>query len=305
MNYMAENNLPLWQQFSIGIRRIAAGNHAERNFHDHHFSEIVLIRQSDGTVHWAEGKSCILQRGDILLLHPGRVHGYQNCASLELINLLYKADRLPLPFLDGADMALFPYLISARLAESLPPEEPVLSLDEEAIGNMEKYISELERELNGNLPGRNLRVFIIFMEILTLLGRAGKTERKKENLNQASAALSYLNMHFREPVAIDHLAKISNLSRRSLFRHFRELTGMTPAAYCRRKQLEYAADLLRSSRMPLAVIADECGLYDSNYLIKCFTAVFGCSPGKFRQEHENRNDTSSGKELIPDRLCGN
>jgi AraC-like DNA-binding protein len=292
---MAENDLPCWKHFSIGIRRIAAGKHAELNLHDHHFSEIVLILNSEGAVHWAEGKSCELKRGDVLLLHPGKIHGYQNCASLELVNMLYKADRLPLPLLDGADMALFPFFISARYAQTLVPEKPVLSLDENTTAEIEVLINKLDAELHSQQPGRNLCSFILFMEILTHLARAGKSLRKKEDINEAAAALGWLNMHFREPVSIDHLAKISNQSRRSFFRHFRVLTGMTPVEYCRRKQLEYAADLLRSTTLTLAEIAEECGFCDSNYMIKLFSAAFGKTPGKFRSDEkaESRGDFKS------------
>lgn len=289
MNYMGENSLPSWQEFSIGIRRIRKGKNAERNFHDHHFSEIVLILDSDDAVHWAEGKSRKLRRGDVLLLHPGRIHGYQNCSSLALINLLYKAERLPLPLLDGADLSIFHYLISAKCAEVLAPEEPILSLNETEISEIESQIAELEKELNDDLPARNLRCFIIFMGILTSLGRFGKTVRKNGELNPASAALSYLNMHFRETLDIPHLAKISNLSRRSLFRHFRDLTGFSPGDYCRRKQLEYAADLLCSSDLTLAEVAVECGFCDSNYMIKLFSAAFGKTPGQFRRDERKRS----------------
>ena len=284
MQYMGENALPSWENFSIGIRQIPQGKHAERNMHNHHFSEIVLILNSTGVIHWAEGKPYELKRGDVLLLHPGRVHGYQNCDSLELVNILYKADRLPLPLLDGSDMELFPFFISPKYAKALPSEEPILSLKEEEIDNFNTLIEKLANELNGNLPGRNLHCFIIFMEILTFLARKGKHLRKKEDLNNAQAALSYLNMHFKEPIVIDHLAKISNLSKRSFFRHFKSLTGLTPLEYCRRKQLEYAADLLRSTNLTISEIAAECGFCDSNYLIKLFPQVLGKTPGKFRKE---------------------
>lgn len=286
MQYMGENALPHWTHFSIGIRRIQAGRHSELNLHNHHFSEIVLILNSGGAIHWAEGKSCELHRGDLLLLHPGRVHGYQNCGSLELVNMLYKADRLPLPLLDGADMELFPFFISAKYSEILAPEEPVLTLTDEETAEIEKQIEALDHELQGELPGRNLRSFILFMGILISLGRMGKSSRKKEDMNEAQTALSYLNMHFREAVSISHLAKISNLSKRSLFRHFRGLTGMTPAEYCRRKQLDYAADLLLSTNLTLAEIAVECGFCDSNYMIKLFSGVFGKTPGKFRKDEK-------------------
>lgn len=286
MDYMDEGSLPHWQQFTIGMRRIKAGHHRELNFHNHHFSEIVLVQKSENVIHWAEGKSCVLHRGDILLLPPGRVHGYENCKSLALVNLLYKADRLPLPLLDGAEMTIFPSLISAKCAAKLSSEKPLLSLDEKNICRIEKNMTELEKELNGDLPGRNLRAFIIFMDILSLLGRAGKSEYKDHKINPAMAAVTYLNMHFRDPLSVPQLARVSHLSKRSLYRRFHELTGMTPGDYCRFKQLEYAADLLRSNTHSLSDIAFECGFCDSNYLIKQFSRRFGMTPGKFRQKYK-------------------
>lgn len=286
MDYMDEGGLPSWQQFAVGMRRIKAGRHRELNFHNHHFSEIVLILSAENVLHWAEGRSYELHRGDVLLLHPGVVHGYENCSSLALVNLLYKADRLPLPLWDGAEMTLFPALISTRSGLSLAPEKPILSLDEQNIGKLEKLIAELEEELNGTLPGRNLRCFILFMDILTLLGRAGKSGHKERKVNPALAAVSYLNIHFRDPLSISKLTRITHLSKRSLYRRFYELTGMTPGNYCRQKQLESAADLLRSSTLSLSDIAFECGICDSNYLIKLFFRRFGMTPGQFRQKVE-------------------
>ena len=182
-------------------------------------------------------------------------------------------------------MELFPFFISPKYSEVLASEEPILSLSEEEICEIEKLIEKLDCELCGNQPGRNLHSFIIFMEILTFLGRKGKHARKPEDFSEVQAALSHLNMHFREPVSISHLAKISNLSKRSFFRHFKGFTGMTPVEYCRRKQLEYAADMLRSTNLTIAEIAVECGFCDSNYLIKLFSKVVGKTPGKFRREN--------------------
>ena len=285
MNYMAEDGFPNWKHFPIAVRRIKSGRHQELNFHNHHFSEIVLILASGGSLHWAEGKSFLLRRGDVLLLHPGGVHAYQNCSSLALVNLIYRTDRLPLPLLDGVDIPLFPFLISPRCAEVLPPEKPVVTLNEETTAKVEREICELEGELNDTLPGRNLRSFTIFMNILTLLGRAGKIERKEADINPATPALTFLNMHFKESFSISHLCRISNLSRRSLFRYFHGLTGMSPGKYCRLKQLERAADLLCSSSLPLSDIASECGFADSNYFIRTFSRHFGITPGHFRKKH--------------------
>jgi len=284
MPYMSENNIaPCWDQFPLGIRAMARGRNHELNFHDHRFSEIVLILYSGGAVHWAEGKSHQLERGDVLLLHPGNVHAYENTGKLELVNLLYKADKLPLPLLDGNGMEIFRFLISPCQPDAPPPELPVVHLEEEPLRKIETLIAELEDEQKKRLPGRNLRCLILFMNILILIGRSGRAATHDEEPNPAAAALAYLNTHFREQVSIAHLARLSRLSGRSLFRRFRELTGRTPLEYRSRKQLEHAADLLRGSNLSLKAVAQECGYCDTNHLIRRFSAHFGMPPGTFRK----------------------
>ena len=78
-------------------------------------------------------------------------------------------------------------------------------------------------------------------------------------------------------------AKISCLSERSLFIYFQELTGLTPMAYRKTKQLEQAEYLLTSSNVTLGDIAKMCGFYDSNHLGREFKIKYGISPGKYRK----------------------
>ena len=111
--YLPEYTLPLY------VKEMITGRHPVRQMHGHTFMEIVLIHSGQG-LHLA-GKSAVeIRAGDLLLIHPGLSHGYDNVGSLGLINLIYDPDKLPLPVLDGSQMPLFHQFLTVHRA--LSPE---------------------------------------------------------------------------------------------------------------------------------------------------------------------------------------
>jgi len=83
-------------------------------------------------------------------------------------------------------------------------------------------------------------------------------------------------------VRIDELVRLSGWSHRHLDARFREQIGLPPKAVARLLRFEYAAALLRNSRMPLAALAGEAGYYDQAHLNRDFRSLAGCSPRAYR-----------------------
>lgn len=278
--------MPHLERVQLGVKRIKRGHHREMNFHDHRFSELTLILNPAGAIHWAEGRSCQLARGDVILMHPGKLHAYEHAAELELFNLLYEPDKLPLPQLDGSFMQLFPAVTSAHDPDkNRPPEKPILRLSETQLVHAESLAGELENELTGNSPGKNLRSFAIFIDLLTFICQSGGgTSPAQDHGNPVSAALRFINNNFHEPLNIDQLARNSNMSRRNFFRKFRDLTGESPWQYIKKRRLAAAEELLKNSTLSLSEIASDCGFYDSNHLNCQFRKNFKCTPGSLRKK---------------------
>lgn len=272
------------EKLEIGVKRVNFGENRDMNVHDHTFSELAVILQAEGAEHWVERRSVPVKRGDILLIHPGIFHAYRHTKKLELVNLLYEPDKLPLPQLDGGGMKLFRFLVSSRERNAPAPEQPLVHLAEADLGKLDRLIRNLEDELRGNALGKHLFAFSLFLGILSLLGRAGGSIQYSDPEGSATAALSYINLNFRKKIQIAHLARISCLSERGLFRRFRELTGYTPIGYRKMKQLERAEVLLRNTERSIVQIAAECGFSDSNHLVKAFSAHHGRPPARYRRE---------------------
>lgn len=275
------------ERMHLGIKHIPQGKHSEKRFHDHLYSELALVLNSDGVIHWAEGRSCPVTRGDVILMHPGKVHAYENAHSLEVLNILYEADKLPLPPLDGGSMRCFNTILIPLSDTTRAPEKPLLHLAGSELDEAETISLQLQTEIEGNAIGKNLRSFGLFINLLALICRmGGSVAPQKDHSAKLTATVQYLNLHFREKIDVDTLARNVNMSRRGFFRKFRELTGIPPLQYVMNKRLAAAEDLLHNSDMTIDEIAYQCGFYDSNHFNKHFKTAYGTSPGKFRRNAE-------------------
>ena len=89
------------------------------------------------------------------------------------------------------------------------------------------------------------------------------------------------NLHL--PYSLDSLAQQSLLSRRTLTRKFRQLTGTTVGHWLLRERLAYAQRLLEASDQPIERIAEMTGFGSAASLRQFFGRAFGISPRAWRQ----------------------
>jgi AraC-like DNA-binding protein/mannose-6-phosphate isomerase-like protein (cupin superfamily) len=69
-------------------------------------------------------------------------------------------------------------------------------------------------------------------------------------------------------VTLANMADVAGMGREHLIRVFASEMGVTPGRYLRRLRIEKAANLIRTTRMPLKHIAKECGFSSASYLSK-------------------------------------
>ena len=98
--------------FPVITRRIVPGEQNPRIWHQHDCLEIAIVI-SGTAVHILDNRSAPIREGDVLLIGPNLVHGYEECADLGLYNLLYKPNKLPIPILDGTDIPMFQRFLSS------------------------------------------------------------------------------------------------------------------------------------------------------------------------------------------------
>lgn len=102
-----------------------------------------------------------------------------------------------------------------------------------------------------------------------------------------SPVLSFVQEHYRSPIAMADLAACIDVSVSTLERTFKSLFGITPSTYVTRVRLHAAKRALIHSGDTINEIALDCGFYDQSHFTKKFRAAFGSTPSAYREEHRS------------------
>lgn len=281
--HIAPGKLPIYVEF------IARGRHPERLFHDHETSEIVLVT-AGGAVHLSgsgsRSRATPLRQGDVLVVHPGVVHGYEKTGDLELLNIVYDRRRLVLPMLDGYSLPLFDRFFPAEEEEEDADAgaAPVASLTKDALKEAVRRVDRLRLELDSFQPGALFQGLACFMDVLVTIARRSGHSRPKAQAERywIGHVVQFMRAHFRETITLDRLAAVANMSRRNFCRRFRNAVGCSPLVYLTKARIDEAAKLLIHTEASIFEIAYQCGFYDSNHFCRRFREATGASPRVFR-----------------------
>jgi AraC family transcriptional regulator len=140
----------------------------------------------------------------------------------------------------------------------------------------------LARELKAPDAVSPLAIHGLVLELLAYLGRrdcAPVTARRPAWL---ATAEEYLHARFAEPVDAAGLAATVGVHPVYLARVFRAHYGMSMGDYIRRLRLEWAADQLARSSVPLAEVAAHAGFVDQSHFTRAFKHYLGVTPGQYR-----------------------
>jgi transcriptional regulator GlxA family with amidase domain len=83
------------------------------------------------------------------------------------------------------------------------------------------------------------------------------------------------------------MALSAGMSRSAFSRHFHIAFGMSPIAFVSKTRLYHAAQLLRSTPLPIKVIAGAAGFASRSHFSRAFKAAYGTGPSGFRERHGN------------------
>ncbi|MDO6456573.1 GlxA family transcriptional regulator [Celeribacter halophilus] len=99
-----------------------------------------------------------------------------------------------------------------------------------------------------------------------------------------AAALELMQSHIADPLGQDQIAALSGLSTRQLQRQFRETTGRSVMEEYRRIRLETGKELIETTRIPLAEIAQMAGFSSQAHFSDAFRKAFGMAPSTLRKK---------------------
>lgn len=102
----------------------------------------------------------------------------------------------------------------------------------------------------------------------------------------------YIHDHYCEPIELNELLSIANMSKAYYMRLFRQYIGTTPYNYILSLRITKAKEYLEVTDKSVHEIAMETGFSDDASFSTRFSAMAGMSPLKYRKAAITRNQTS-------------
>ncbi|WP_239077144.1 AraC family transcriptional regulator [Actinocatenispora rupis] len=220
-----------------------------------------------------------LTRGDVVLLPRG--DGHRLCDT-------GRTAGAPARWLCGTFAIGDPQ--ASHLLRSLPAVIVLRDVSGPALEGLEVARKMLVVEMRSPSQGSAVMVArildLVFIQILRLWAAGPDAEPNwlAGALDpQTGPALSAIHRHPGRDWAVEDLARACNLSRSAFAERFAAQVGTPPATYLALVRLDTAADLLRTTSLPVALIARNVGYTSEAAFSRAFKNRYGVPPARWRQ----------------------
>lgn len=110
-------------------------------------------------------------------------------------------------------------------------------------------------------------------------------EYRSEDTDFLQKMADYIHAHLDdEECNLDQLASHTNVSKSTLNRKVKAMTGLTPSDFVRNIKLKYACMMLSQRNVTVSEVAYATGFSSPKYFTKCFKKEFGITPTEYQQQ---------------------
>ena len=260
--------------------RIYPMNMANQHFHD--FYEI-FIPLEDGAAHLMNGRYVPLQKGDIVLIQPQRLHMsiYPRSGEPQKRIIINYANKGTIP---GLDYQL------GKIRALYEAEEPVLRLRPEQMSALIKRLNALFVAGKSKSTGWQLEVYSLFMLFLLEILRCSKRSIYAPEKNHPGlpdmkmyAIAEYIDTHYMEPITLQDVSEKFAISPFYLSHQFTRVMGLSFVSYVQKIRIRYALHMLSYTGARIHDIIAGCGFSSASQFNRTFYSLCQMSPSAFRK----------------------
>lgn len=227
-----------------------------------------------------------IQGGDVLFNYPMEAHGSGDDPQEVSERFYFGLDlRQPQSFLEMAmpwDRYYYEKLKYWNIRQLKIAEEDI-----ELLRQSFAHFSKLEDHRN-DIESRMLG-YGYFLVFINRLLRAANAEQNGND--DMKTAVSYIQSHIRDPIAIGDIAAATGMSESYLRKRFIAEIGVSPKEYINREKIELAKTVLQQEQIDsITNIAYQLGFSDSSHFSKTFRQFMNCSPRDFRRQWLRRQE---------------
>jgi AraC-like DNA-binding protein len=230
----------------------------------------------------------------IVFFKPGPSEGEGGVLELERL-LLELKEQFETASYSGFEVILDGYLKQVLVLSFQDPEEirwhlqygllQVLEAAKNRFDLGEKDAKVLRETMAMNLEkaGTTHEMVLAFKESLHKVRSTGHGGNNVRSVLSIESVREYLGHHYREPLDMGKLAKLSGLSISTLSRRFKKTNGMGLETHLRQLRLGEGKELLKNGDLPVSKIALHCGFRSASHFSRLFKEKMNQSPQDYRR----------------------
>jgi AraC-like DNA-binding protein len=111
------------------------------------------------------------------------------------------------------------------------------------------------------------------------------------SIGRVKMALEFITQNYYEPIKINELAELCNMSSRNFARRFFEAMKRSAHEYIADTRIAMACGHLLRSDAPVSYVADQCGFFSISSFNRTFKEKTGMSPREWRKQHDTEGNT--------------
>lgn len=253
----------------------------------HWHKEIEVLVISSGSIRLLiNGLEYILQKGEGAFINSNALHSMQISGSNGAIfnSFVFHTDLI-----SGTAESVFEQRFIRPLVTcdslSAIPLSPTIPWEEEALN----CITEALLAFDSTSFAYELIVREKLAHLWYLIIQNKQSIIRCRNLNESLDAirikdmLRYVHQHFSEPLEVEQIAAVSNLSERECLRCFHKTIGISPIQYLLKYRISTAARLLTDTNASITEICAQTGFDSPSYFSKLFKRYMNTSPTVYRK----------------------
>ena len=253
------------------------------NMHWHEEVEIIVIKKGMGIIS-VDLTEYEVKNGDIIFVMSGQLHAIRQLGNntMEYENILFKPSLLRS---GGCDLCWDNFL-SLMFSAAIDVSAVIRTYDSR-YNEMAQAIGQLDLLCDSRPEGYQLAVkghLYLLLYHLHAQCSVYKDRPPRKQLEKLKTILSYVELHYAEPITIEDIAGVCYYSKSYFMKFFKESMGVGFIAYLNDFRLEIAAQMLLAADTNIMDIASACGFDNLSYFNRSFKKKYGVTPGRFRKK---------------------
>ncbi|MCJ8014142.1 AraC family transcriptional regulator [Paenibacillus sp. KQZ6P-2] len=265
--------------------------------HFHDYFQIWYVSKGE-FLHTLGTRQYRIKKGDLFLVPPFTLHRIQ-AFEKEKVEIL-GCEFMP-PFINerfddpSGDQTFFDVNYLKHFLHSDCSHHSQIVFDGVTDGKIRNLLQDMLSEYEERTPFFQIILKANLLQLLSIIIRqvngelvkAGfqKIERYRDTMNKV---VEYIDQNAHEDMKLEHICAISNMSKPTICRLFKEWTGKTFNRYLVDLRIANALVLLQRPSLSVTEVCYATGFNELAYFCRIFKKYTGISPNQFRKQAMNK-----------------